>query len=577
MQTGRRGFSKTSVFPIVVALAFLCSLVLQILPTTATDAESAWNQIRKDSLREKIRILSSDEFEGRAPASRGEALTTDFLVKQFKVLGLEPGNPDGTFFQKVPMAGITADANMQLVFEKPGSGRKLPLNYGDDFVAFTKREQPEVHLDADVVFVGYGVVAPEYHWNDFKDADVKGKVWVVLINDPPVPDPRDPSKLDDRMFKGKAMTYYGRWTYKYEEAAQKGAAGCLIIHETGPAGYPWSVVRDSNAGEQFTLVAPDKGMSRAAVEGWVPYQKAEALFAMAGKNLSELKRAAVDPNFRPVPLGLRASLTLRNKLRRIESNNVIAKLEGHDPKVRDEYVIYTAHWDHLGIGPAVSGKKIYHGAKDNASGVAGLLEIARAFTKVQPPARRSVLFFADTAEEQGLLGSQYYTEHPLYPLRKTLADINMDVLNVLGVTKDVTIIGLGMSTLDDYVEAVAAEQGRTVSPDAEPGKGFYYRSDHFNFARQGVPALDPDAGVDFIGKPPGWGLKMRERWTKEDYHQPSDTIKPYWDLSGAVRDLQLLFEVGYRVANADTYPAWKPGAEFKARRDAMLKRSTVAR
>ena len=530
-----------------------------------------WDQIDQGRLLENIKVLASDEYEGRAPASRGEELTVAFLEAQFKALGLKPGNPDGTYIQRVPMVGITTDPDAQLVFTPLGGGDRLTLQYGDDFMAWSKREQPEVSVDSDLIFVGYGVVAPEFQWDDYKGVDVKGKVLVMLINDPPVPDPNDPSRLDEKMFKGRAMTYYGRWTYKYEIAAQKGAAGCLIIHETGPAGYPWGVVRASNMGEQFDLVKPDKGMSRVAVEGWITYEKAQALFALAGKELSALKKAAVGSDFRPVPLGVIASLKLRNKIRAIDSRNMIAMLEGRDPKRRNEYIVYMAHWDHLGIGPEVNGDKIYHGARDNASGVAGLLEIARAFTKLQPRPRRSILFLSVTAEEQGLLGSQYYAEHPLYPLEKTLAVINMDGLNTLGKTKDISVVGLGMSTLDDYVKAVAAEQGRVVKPDAEPEKGFYYRSDHFSFAKQGVPALDAGAGIDYIGRPEGWGLEMRNRYTTRDYHKPSDTVKPDWDLSGAVKDLQLLAEVGYRIANAREYPTWNPGTEFKAKRDAMLK------
>jgi len=531
---------------------------------------SGWDQIDSTRLLENIKILSSDQFEGRAPASKGEELTTTFIEGKFKDLGLKPGNPDGTYFQKVPMVGITADPSAQLVVTETVSGQALNLSYGDDFVAWTKREEPDVSIDAELIFVGYGVVAPEYQWDDFKGVDVKGKVLVVLINDPPVPDPNDPTKLDEKVFKGKAMTYYGRWTYKFETAAAKGAAGCLIIHQTEPAGYPWGVVKTSNTGEQFDLVRADKGMSRTAVEGWITYDKAKQLFAMTGKDLEALQKAAVDRNFRPFPLDARASLTLHNRLRTIDSHNVIGKVEGADPKLRDEYVIYTAHWDHLGIGPEVNGDKIYHGAVDNASGVAGLLELAGAFSKVPPP-RRSILFLSVTAEEKGLLGSQYYAEHPLYPLSRTSAEINMDGLNVLGRTKDVEVIGLGMSTLDDDLKAMAAEQHRVVKPDAEPEKGFYYRSDHFNFAKVGVPALDMSPGVDFVGKPAGWGLEMRRKFTAEDYHKPSDQIRPYWDLRGAVEDLQLLHGVGSRVANAQASPTWSPNSEFKTKRDGQGK------
>jgi Zn-dependent M28 family amino/carboxypeptidase len=523
-------------------------------------------------LMDVIKVLSSDEFEGRAPATKGEELTTAYIEKKFKALGLAPGNPDGSYFQEVPMVGIAADPNAQLVFTDETTEKQLTLRYGEDFVAWTKREQPEVSIDSGLIFVGYGVVAPEYHWDDFKGVDVKGKVLVVLVNDPPVPDPHQPSQLDPNTFKGRAMTYYGRWTYKYEEAARQGAAGCLIVHQTGPAGYPWEVVKTSNTGEQFDLLRADKGMSRSAIEGWITFDQAQALFGLVGMDFGALEKAAVQRDFRPVPLGAKASLTLHNTLRTIRSKNVVAKFEGHDPKLRDEYVVYTAHWDHLGIGPAVNGDKIYHGARDNASGVAGLLEIARAFTQVQPPPRRSILFLSVTAEEKGLLGSQYYAEHPLYPLAKTLAEINMDALNMLGPTRDIGVIGLGMSSLDDVVKAVAAKQGRIVKPDAEPEKGFYYRSDHFNFAKVGVPALDPDPGTDYVGKPAGWGLKMREKYTAEDYHKPSDRIKPYWNPRGTIEDLQLLFRVGYRVANAETFPTWNPGAEFKAKRDGMLQK-----
>jgi Zn-dependent M28 family amino/carboxypeptidase len=544
--------------------------------TSASVAQekSGWQYISADSLLENIKVLASDEFEGRAPASKGETLTVGFLEEQFKKLGLKPGNPDGTYPQNVPMVGITADPS-ELVFTERGPADAAPqtlaLEYGSDFVAWTKRVQAEVRLDSDVVFVGYGVVAPEYQWDDYKGVDVKGKVLVMLINDPPVPDPNDPSKLDDHMFKGKAMTYYGRWTYKFEIAAQKGAAGAFIVHETGPAGYPWGVVQGSNTGEQFSLVTADKGASRCAVEGWMTLEKAKALLAMSGKDFDQLKKTAVRPDFRPVLLPAKASLTIRNKIRTIESHNVIAKREGQDVKLRDQYVVYTAHWDHLGIGPEVNGDKIYHGAVDNASGTAGLLEIAKAYTRVQPPARRSILFLSVTAEEKGLLGSQYYAEHPLYPLRQTLGEINMDGLNVWGRTRDIVVVGLGNSTLDNYVKAVAAEQGRTAEPDAEPEKGYYFRSDHFNFAKQGVPALDVNEGVDYIARPSGWGMQMREKFTAETYHKPSDKVQPDWNLEGAVDDLRLLFSVGYRVANADAYPTWSTGSEFKAKREAMLK------
>ncbi len=350
----------------------------------------------------------------------------------------------------------------------------------------------------------------------------------------------------------------------------------MIIHNTERAGYPWEVVRNSWSAEQFDLATPEKNMGRVAVEGWITGEQAAALFQFAGKDLAALTKAAVSRDFKPVPLGVRAKLAIHNTLRTVDSHNVVARLAGSDPKLKDEYVVYVAHWDHFGIGPEVNGDKIYHGAKDNGSGGAALIEMARAFQRLKVPPRRTLLFLAVTAEEQGLLGSRYYTEHPLYPLVRTAAAINMDDLNVLGRTGDIVMIGRGSSTLDELVESVARERGRTVKGDPEPEKGYFYRSDHFNFAKQGVPAFDPHEGTDYIGKPPGWGLQMRQRYTLEDYHKPSDKIKDYWDLSGLVQDCQLYFLVGYRLANDPKTPEWKPGAEFKAKRDAALRQAAPA-
>jgi len=515
------------------------------------------------------RVLSSDEYEGRGPGTKGEELTVNYLVDQFKMLGLKPGNADGTYLQKVPLVGVTPAA-APLVVEK--GGRRLPLKWKDDVVAWTKHVADSASINrSELVFVGYGIVAPEFNWDDYKGVDLKGKTLVMLVNDPPVPDASNPSQLDPKVFGGKAMTYYGRWTYKYEIGAQKGAAGVLIIHETEPAGYPFEVVQAKTT-EQFDLVTPDKNMGRVNIEGWITLDRAKDLMKLAGEDFDTLKKQAATREFKPVPLGLTASMTIKNTLRTIDSQNVVAKLEGSDPALKDEYVVYTAHWDHLGVGPEQNGDRIYNGAKDNAVGVAGLLELARAFTKVSPAPKRSILFLSVTAEEQGLLGSQYYSVTPLYPLRKTLANINMDGLNVHGRTKDLTLIGYGASDLDDYASAAAAEQGRVIRPDPESEKGFYYRSDHFNFAKQGVPALDPDQGTDFIGRPAGYGKQVRDAYTEHDYHKPTDVVKADWDLSGAVEDLQVFFAVGYRVAQADTYPDWKPGNEFKATRDAMLKK-----
>jgi Zn-dependent M28 family amino/carboxypeptidase len=367
------------------------------------------------------------------------------------------------------------------------------------------------------------------------------------------------------------MTYYGRWTYKFEEGAKKGAAAIFVIHETGPAGYPFSVVQ-GNLREKFDLVTSDKNMGRANIEGWITLATAKKILALGGQDFDALKKQARTREFRPVPVGLKASIAVKNTLRTIDSQNVVGKLEGSDPKLKDEYIVYSAHWDHLGVGAPVKGDKIYNGALDNASGVATVVEIARAFTEIQPQPRRSILFLMVTAEEQGLLGSQYYATAPLYPLNKTVANINIDGINQWGRTKDFTVIGMGASDLDDYLKAAADEQGRVLRPDQEPEQGLSYRSDHFNFAKQGVPALDPDAGIDFIGKDSAYGKAKRDEYTEKDYHAPSDQMKPDWDLSGAVEDAQLLLAVGYRVANAETLPEWKPGNEFKATRDASLKK-----
>ena len=488
----------------------------------------------------------------------------------FKKMGLAAGNIDGTYIQDLPLVGITATNTKPLTIA--GGGKTTTFRWRDDVVAWTKRMADTASIEnSELIFAGYGVTAPEFNWDDFKGVDVKGKTILVLINDPQVPDPSDSSKLDAALFNGKAMTYYGRWTYKFEEGSRRGAAGILIVHESGAAGYPFSVVQ-GNLRERFDLVAPDKNMGRASIEGWLTLDATRKLLAQAGQDFDALKKQALTRDFRPVPLKLRASLGIRNTMRTIESKNVLARLEGSDPQLRDEYVVYTAHWDHLGEGAPVRGDKIYNGALDNASGVASVLEIARGFTTVMPRPKRSILFLMIGAEEQGLLGSQHYAEQPIYPLAKTLANINFDGINQWGRTKDITVIGMGASDLDDYLRDAAAEQGRTLRPDPESEKGFYYRSDHFNFAKQGVPALYTDTGVDFVGKPAEYSQQKRDEYTNNDYHAPSDEIKPDWDLTGAIDDVQLLFTVGYRVANAEKFPEWKPGNEFKATRDAMLKK-----
>ena len=478
--------------------------------------------LNADRMLGDIVKMSSDEFEGRKPGSRGEELTTEYLIKQFRDWGLEPGNPDGSWTQKVSLVGLTPQPTSGFIVKKGATTKEFNIN--KDVVVMSKHVTDDVKLEnSELVFAGYGVQAPEYQWDDFKGMDVKGKTIIVLVNDPPA---------DGKMFGGNAMTYYGRWTYKYEKAAELGAAGVVIVHETGPAGYEFNVVQ-ANSNERFNLSAPDKNMARAAIEAWISLDAATELLKMAGQDYQKLKAQASTRDFKPVALGMTASVTMKQKMRSVESANVVAKLTGSDATLKNEYVVYTAHWDHLGVGAAVNGDSIYNGALDNASGCAQVLEIARALKAMKAPPKRSILFLMVTAEEQGLLGSQYYAEFPLYPLTKTVAVINVDGINQWGRTKDLTVVGLGASDLDDYARAAAAEQNRTLSPDAEPEKGFYYRSDHFNFAKMGVPAFDPDSGTDFIGKPAGYGKQKRDEYTKNDYHGPSDHVKADWDLSGA--------------------------------------------
>ena len=534
-------------------------------------ADEAAASITADDLMRHIRTLASDQFEGRAPGTKGEQLTVGYLAAAFQQMGLKPGNPDGTYVQRVPLAGITA-TDVSVSYR--AGEKRTDLAFPGEAVVWTKRFVPVINVpDSELVFVGYGVVAPEYGWDDFKGVDVRGKTIVILINDPPVPDPSDPLKLDDKMFKGPAMTYYGRWTYKYEIAAKQGASAAIIVHETGPAGYPWAVVEGSNSRENFDLQSADWNMSRVAVEGWITLDKAKQLFAAAGKDFDQLKRSALRRDFKPVPLGAKASFGFRNTLRGVSSQNVIAKLEGADPKLRNEYVIYAAHWDHLGRNTALAGDQIFNGARDNASGVATLLELAEAFTKLKTALRRTILFLSVTAEEKGLLGARHYAAHPLYPLRRTLADFNIDSANPWGRTRDVNVIGFGQSTLEDLLRDAARAKGRTLTPDAEPEKGRYYRSDHFEFAKVGVPGLYLQSGVQFIGKPQEFGRQKIDAYTANDYHKVTDEIKADWDLSGAADDARLLFEVGLRVANGASYPQWKAGSEFKARREEMLKQA----
>ena len=531
---------------------------------SAAEVQTAAQAIDSAQLLSRIGELSADSMEGRAPGTPGEEKTVAYLTNAFRDLGLEPGNPDGTYIQNVDLIGYQSTPTARFT----AGGRTIPMRFPNEYVASSRHDRPNTKVDdSEIVFVGYGVVAPEYGWDDYKGVDVTGKTILMLINDPAVRSSGDTSQLDTAMFKGQAMTYYGRWTYKYEIASEKGAAAAMIIHETGPAGYPYSVVEGSFSREQFDVPSADAG-ERVPVEGWISLRKAIDLIQAAGYNFDSLKMAATRKDFRPVTLNANASFDVDIDVRRIQSKNVVARLPGSS--LPDEYVIYTAHWDHLGRDSTLRGDQIYNGALDNASGTSALIEIAEAFTKLGPAPRRSILFLAVTAEEKGLLGAKYYATNPLYPVDRTVANINMDGINQWGRTSDLTVIGLGNSSLDDVLSRVLATENRTIRPDAEPEKGFYYRSDHFEFAKQGIPALYVDAGTEYIGKDPDYGMQKREEYTSTDYHALSDQVKPDWDLSGAVADARVLFRVGYIVAQNTSIPEWKPGTEFKALRDSMM-------
>ena len=552
---------------------FLGPLLASALPLFAADKDSlppkaALDLIEPGDFLQHVKVLASDEFEGRAPGSKGEELSVKYITEQFMSIGLLPGNPDGTYVQEVPLAGIKTAPTASF---RIGNDMTM-LKFPDDYVASSARLQEEIAVkDSEIVFVGYGVVAPEYGWDDYKDVDVKGKTILMLINDPAIPDPNDLSKLDPKMFGGQAMTYYGRWTYKYEIAAQKGAAAAIIIHETEPAAYPYSVVRTSWSKENFELDRPNKNMDQVSVRAWVTLDIAKQLLADSGQDFDALKKAALGKDFRPVSIGATANFNLKQEVRALKSRNVVGKTDGGDPKLKDEWIIYSAHWDHLGKHPEMAGDQIFNGAVDNATGVAGLMELGRAQHALKTPAKRSVLFMATTAEEAGLLGAKWYAENPLYPLAKTLADINMDVLNVWGKTRDIEDTSNGYSTLDDLLAAAARRHDRVMTPNSQPEKGSFYRADQFEFSKVGVPSLYIGAGKDVIGKPPEFGQQKKDEYIAQHYHQPSDEVKPAWDVSGGTEDVRLLFEVGYEVANGDKWPEWKPGNEFKAKRDAMLK------
>ncbi|HEX5652657.1 MAG TPA: M28 family metallopeptidase [Chitinophagaceae bacterium] len=513
-----------------------------------------------DSMKKHIAVLASDSFLGRKPFTEGETKTIAYLQQQFAAAGLEAGNGN-SYVQEVPLVNIRATAAPSM--EVQAAAGKFTLKAFDDYIIWTDKTDSIITIDnAELVFAGYGVVAPEYNWNDYEGLDVKGKVVMVMVNDPGF------WAGDTSLFKGKTMTYYGRWTYKFEEAARQGAKGCLIIHNTAAASYPFSVQQKSFNTSRLRLDNRGKNIPNCDVIGWLPEAIANKLFTAAGLDSSLLVKAN-QRGFKPVSLNLKLSTSMKVQSTYNKSYNVIGKISGSERP--DEVIIYTAHWDHLGIGkPDETGDSIYNGALDNATGTAGLLELARAFKSLPVKPERTIIILAVTAEEQGLLGSEYYAQNPLYPVKNTVANINMDGLNRFTGTKDITVIGEGQSDLEDYMKQEVEKAGGYMSFEPHPEAGYYYRSDHFNFAKAGIPALYIKNGVDVIGKGKEWGLKLQDEYTAKNYHQPSDEYDPSaWTLEGAINDLKLLFRVGRRLAMEESWPQWKQGSEFKAIREAQ--------
>ncbi|MDZ7589066.1 MAG: M28 family metallopeptidase [Parasphingorhabdus sp.] len=512
------------------------------------------------TMKDVVQTLSSDAYEGRAPGSAGEEKTTDYLVEQFKAAGLAPGN-NGSWFQDVPLVSIEA-RDMSPLTVKAAAGTPMSFAYGTDFVIASYQEQAAVTIaDSEMVFVGYGINAPEKGWNDYAGADVKGKTVLILVNDPDFG-----TESLEGPFGGRAMTYYGRWTYKYEEAARQGAAAAIIIHDTAPAAYGWNVVESSWTGPQFYAQSANGGADQTKANGWIQKAAAEQILAASGKDLASLMAAARMPGFQAVPLGAMASVGFANTLGRMNSKNVVGMLKG--TKRPDEVVLYTAHWDHLGrCKPAPDGDDICNGAVDNATGTAALVALAKAF-KAGGTADRSIVFLAVTAEESGLLGSKYYAENPIFPLATTVGGVNMDAFSMAGVAKNLTVVGKGKSELDGYLDAAAAAESRTPEAEPTPEKGFYYRSDHFSLAKLGVPMVYFEGGEDLVNGGREAGRLVAEDYTENRYHGPKDEYDPNWDWSGVMADLRLYYRVGRMLAMSDAWPNWNDGDEFRAIRDA---------
>jgi Zn-dependent M28 family amino/carboxypeptidase len=542
-------------------IPIVCTLAAAICVTGFSQQRRPTNPpLNEEAIRAHIKFLSSDLLEGRGTGARGGEIAANYIAAQMEALGLKGAGATGSFFQPVSLVGVKADPNTKLVIS--GKNGKESFKFADDYVAFTGAQTDEVDVDADLVFVGYGISAPEQRWNDYKGqaSDYRGKILVMFVNDPPAT-PEEPN-----LFGGKALTYYGRWTYKYEEAARRGAAGVILLHTDQSAGYPWSVVRTSNGAWRFDIARnPGDNTPFLNVRSWVTDATARKIMKLAGRDLDDLRAKAASRDFQPIALNLTGKVNLKSEVKRVQAPNVAGILPGRDPKLRDEYVVYSAHWDHLGVGaPDKTGDTIYNGAVDNASGVASVLAIAEVLRKL-PPAqrpRRSSLFLFPTAEEQGLLGADWYSKHPLVPLEKTAANVNLDSMNVLGITHDFIPLGAERSTLRTVVEAVARERGMRVSPDARPEQGSFYRSDHFPFAKVGVPSISLKEGNDYVGRSKEWGEEQFKAYNTAHYHQPSDEYSDSWDFRGMLQEAEIAMSIGRHIADTEQMPRFNPGDEF---------------
>ena len=545
---------------------FLTLLIVGAISTTGFSQQrtSTNPEINEARLRAHIKFLSDDMLEGRGTGARGGEIAAKYIAAQMEALGLKGAGANGSFYQPVSLVGVKADPTTKLTIS--GRGGKESFKFADEFVAFTGAQTDEVDVDADLVFVGYGIDAPGYRWNDYKGdpSEYRGKILVILVNDPPA------TSEEPGLFGGRTLTYFGRWTYKYEEAARRGAAGVILLHTDESAGYPWSVVRTSNGSWRFDIA---RGQNEATpflqFRSWMTDDAAHRLMRLAGLDLATLRSQAATRNFQPVKLGLKGKINLKSEVKRVAAPNVVGILEGRDLKLRDEYVVYSAHWDHLGVGaPDKTGDTIYNGAVDNASGVASVLAIAEALAKLpraQQP-RRSSLFLFPTAEEQGLLGAEWYAKHPLVPVAKTAANVNLDSMNVLGLTHDFIPLGAERSTLKAVVESVARERGMRVSPDARPEQGSFYRSDHFPFAKVGVPSISLKEGDDYVGRPKGWGEAQFKAYNTAHYHQPSDEYSDSWDFRGMIQEAEIALAIGRRIADTEQMPHFNANDEFAGRK-----------